>query len=60
MYARIAVAMPPLWQIGLSMAISLATLYGLVWLAARIFRVGILMYGKRPTLGEIVKWVGRG
>jgi ABC-2 type transport system permease protein len=28
-----------------------------IWLSARIFRVGILMYGKRPTLAEIVKWV---
>jgi ABC-2 type transport system permease protein len=30
---------------------------GIIWLTAKIFRVGILMYGKRPTLGEIVKWI---
>jgi ABC-2 type transport system permease protein len=30
---------------------------GMIWLTARIFRVGILMYGKRPTLPEIVRWV---
>ena len=37
--------------------ISLASLYGLVWLTSRIYRVGILMYGKRPTLPEILKWI---
>ncbi len=33
------------------------TLVGMVWLTAKIFRIGILMYGKRPTLPEIIKWV---
>jgi ABC-2 type transport system permease protein len=33
------------------------SLYGLVWLSSRIFRVGILMYGKRPTLAEVLKWI---
>ena len=49
--------MPPTWQIALSIAISLGSLYGLVWLTSRIYRVGILMYGKRPTLPEILKWI---
>jgi ABC-2 type transport system permease protein len=57
MYVRISVSMPPTWQIALSIAITLATLYGLVWLTSRIYRVGILMYGKRPTLPEIIKWI---
>ena len=57
MYARIAVQTPPLWQIALSIAILLATIYGMVVLCGRIYRVGILMYGKRPTLPEIVKWI---
>jgi ABC-2 type transport system permease protein len=57
MYVRISVSMPPTWQIALSIAISLATLYGLVWLSSRIYRIGILMYGKRPTLPEILKWI---
>jgi ABC-2 type transport system permease protein len=57
MYVRVAVSMPPAWQIASSVAISLASLYGLVWLTSRIFRVGILMYGKRPTLAEILKWI---
>jgi ABC-2 type transport system permease protein len=49
--------MPPTWQIVLSIAISLASLYGLVWVSSRIYRVGILMYGKRPNLSEILKWL---
>jgi ABC-2 type transport system permease protein len=57
MFVRISVSMPPTWQIALSIAISLATLYGLVWLSSRIYRVGILMYGKRPSLPEILKWL---
>jgi ABC-2 type transport system permease protein len=57
MFVRISVSMPPTWQIALSLAISLASLYGLVWLTSRIYRIGILMYGKRPTLPEILKWI---
>jgi ABC-2 type transport system permease protein len=57
MYARIAVQTPPAWQIGLCIAILVATIYGMVVLCGRIYRVGILMYGKRPTLPEIVKWI---
>jgi ABC-2 type transport system permease protein len=33
------------------------TIVGMIWLTAKIFRIGILMYGKRPTLPEIIKWV---
>jgi ABC-2 type transport system permease protein len=57
MYVRVAVSMPPEWQIASSIGLSLASLYGLVWLTSRIYRVGILMYGKRPTLAEIFKWI---
>jgi ABC-2 type transport system permease protein len=57
MYVRVSVSMPPAWQIAASIAISLATLYGLVWLTSRIYRIGILMYGKRPTLPELLKWI---
>jgi ABC-2 type transport system permease protein len=57
MFVRVSENMPPLWQLALSIALSLATLYALVWLSSRIYRVGILMYGKRPTLPEIVKWI---
>ena len=57
MYLRIVVQQPPAWQIALCLAILLATIYGMLALSARIYRVGILMYGKRPTLPEILKWV---
>jgi len=57
MYLRIAVQPPPLWQIGLSLLLLVATIAGLLLLCARIYRIGILMYGKRPTLPEIVKWL---
>jgi ABC-2 type transport system permease protein len=35
----------------------LASIWGAMWIAGRIFRVGLLMYGKRPTLPELVKWI---
>ena len=57
MYIRVVVGPPPLWQIGVCLAVLLLTIWGVVALCSRIYRVGILMYGKKPTLPEIVKWV---
>jgi ABC-2 type transport system permease protein len=57
MYARIVVQTPPLWQIALSVFLLIATIAGLLVLCARIYRIGILIYGKRPNLPEIVKWL---
>jgi len=57
MYARIVVQTPPLWQIALSVALLIATIAGILVLCARIYRVGILIYGKRPNLPEILKWL---
>ncbi len=48
---------PPIWQILLSIAILAGTAIFFVWLSARIYRVGILMYGKKVTLRELAKWV---
>ena len=48
----------PLWQPLLSIALLYATALGVVWLSGRIYRVGILLYGKKPNLKEIVKWIG--
>ena len=59
MFMRINILMPPAWQIALSIAILLASIYGSGLLAAKIFRVGILMYGKRPDAREILKWLRR-
>jgi ABC-2 type transport system permease protein len=57
MLARIAVEMPPFWQIALCLALMVATILGMIWVVGRIYRVGVLMYGKRPTLPEIIKWI---
>jgi len=57
MYARVVVHTPPLWQIALSLALMVGTIAGLVVLCGRIYRIGVLIYGKRPTLPEIMKWL---
>ena len=57
MFMRISVLVPPVWQIALSLALLVLTIWFMLWLAGKIYRVGILMYGKRPSLGEVVKWV---
>ncbi len=57
MFLRIAIQTPPWWQIALSIVLLILTILGTVWVSARIYRVGVLMYGKRPTLPEIVRWL---
>lgn len=57
MFTRIVVETPPAWQIGLSLVLLVGTIYAMLSICSRIYRVGILMYGKRPTLPEIVKWM---
>jgi ABC-2 type transport system permease protein len=57
MYVRIAIQPPPAWQIVASLLLLVAAIAGILILCARIYRIGILMYGKRPTLPEIVKWL---
>lgn len=48
---------PPAWQILLSLALLIATAWGAVWVSARIYRTGILMYGKKGSFKEIWKWM---
>lgn len=48
---------PPWWQVGVSVLSLIIFTIFLVWLAARIYRVGILMYGKKATFKEISKWI---
>jgi ABC-2 type transport system permease protein len=57
MMVRITTETPPAWQIILSLTIGFATVVALVWLAARIYRVGMLMYGKRATIPEVWRWI---
>jgi ABC-2 type transport system permease protein len=54
---RILAETPPVWQIALSIAVNGLAITGLVWLASRVYRVGMLMYGKRATLPEVWKWI---
>ncbi len=57
MFLRIVVLTPPLWQIALGLALLVVAIVGAVWFAARVYRVGILMYGKKPTFPELMRWV---
>jgi ABC-2 type transport system permease protein len=57
MFLRMSSQMPPVWQIALSMVLMLVFIWGAIWIASRIYRVGILMYGKRATLPEILRWM---
>jgi ABC-2 type transport system permease protein len=56
MLARIILLMPPFWQIALGVGLMVASIYFSVSFAARVFRVGILMHGKRPNLRELIHW----
>jgi len=57
MLVRIVVETPPLWQIAASILLMILTILGMIWIVGRIYRVGVLMYGKRPTLPEIIRWI---
>ena len=47
----------PWWEEVLSLGLLFATSMAFVWISARIYRVGILMYGKKPSIREMLKWV---
>jgi ABC-2 type transport system permease protein len=57
MSLRMAAMAVPAWQLALSVVLMVLSIYGMVWVATRIYRVGMLMYGKRPTLPEILRWL---
>lgn len=57
MTMRVIVSSPPLWQILLAIVLSAATVLGVVRVTAKIYRLGILMTGKRPTLPELLRWL---
>jgi len=56
MMARIPFGVP-FWQIAVSMALMLVTFFGFVWMAAKVYRTGILMYGKKTSWKEMWKWL---
>lgn len=47
---------PPLWQVWLSIAVGAAAAWGAVWFAAKVFRIGLLMFGKPPNFATLVRW----
>ncbi|HEY9467410.1 MAG TPA: ABC transporter permease [Vicinamibacterales bacterium] len=47
---------PPFWQVALSIAIGLASAVAAMWFAAKVFKVGLLLHGKPPTFGTLIKW----
>lgn len=57
MISRIASTSVPAWQIFLSILLMVATFFGIMWLASKIYRVGILMYGKKATFKDLAKWI---
>lgn len=60
MLVRIVTETPPFWQIALSLGIGLASVVFFVWVAARIYRVGMLMYGKSASIPEVMRWLRQG
>lgn len=60
MLLRTALEPPPLWQILLAVGLTLGSTFLLAILGGRVYRTGLLLYGKRPTFGEISRWLLRG
>jgi len=57
MLLRVAMHMPSLLELSIALGLMLLAIYVVIWLSSRIYRVGILMYGKRPNLPEILRWI---
>jgi ABC-2 type transport system permease protein len=54
---RVSIGNPQPWEIALSFVLMAVTILAILWVASRIYRVGILMYGKKPNLPEILRWL---
>jgi ABC-2 type transport system permease protein len=57
MVVRVAVTEVPFWQVTLSFVLLMGTFLGAMWLSSRIYRVGILMYGKKPRIKDLGRWI---
>jgi ABC-2 type transport system permease protein len=57
MMLRMGFQMPPLWQFAVSIGIMVFSIWAQLWFSSRLYRVGILMYGKRATLPELLRWL---
>jgi ABC-2 type transport system permease protein len=54
---RVSIGNPQPWELILSFVLMTLTILAILWVASRIYRVGILMYGKKPNLPEIFRWL---
>ncbi len=57
MFLRMASQIPPVWQFAASIGLLILSIWVTLWISAKLYRVGILMYGKRATLPELVRWL---
>lgn len=57
MYFRVSLGHPAVWEVALSLVLTSASICGMIWITSRIYRVGVLMYGKRPSVAEIFHWL---
>ncbi len=57
MFLRMASQIPPWWQFAVSIGLLVLSIWMVLWISAKLYRVGILMYGKRATLPELVRWM---
>jgi ABC-2 type transport system permease protein len=57
MFLRMASEIPPTWQLAVSIGLLILSVWIVLWFSARLYRVGILMYGKRATLPELMRWL---
>jgi ABC-2 type transport system permease protein len=61
MLVRLASSVPPpWWQVWLSIGVGLGSVLAAVWFAAKVFQIGLLMYGKPPNLATLIRWVRAG
>ena len=54
---RMGLATVPPWQLAASIALLILTIWAMLWFSSRLYRVGILMYGKRATIPELLRWL---
>jgi ABC-2 type transport system permease protein len=55
MFVRIGVDSPPIWQVAVAIVVNLGTVGVLIWMAAKVFRAGVLLYGRRVSLSAAFK-----
>jgi ABC-2 type transport system permease protein len=57
MFLRMASEIPPMWQFAVSIGLLVVSIWATLWFSSRLYRIGILMYGKRATLPELLRWL---